>query len=150
MSTLLNPISLLVACLSGWLNQHQQLSILKKKRYLIHDRDPLYTAQFLSILAESGIESVSLPPRSPNLNAFAERFVRSIKEDCLYRMIFFGEVSLRTAIREYLVHYQAERNHQRLSNQLIIPITIKQRDDGPIQRKQRLGGTLNYYYRDAA
>jgi len=75
--------------------------IMKTKRYLIHDRDPLYTAQFLSIPAESGIESVKLPPRSPNLNAFAERFVRSIKEECLERMIFFGEDSLRTAVRDY-------------------------------------------------
>src|SRR5262245_41023905 len=63
--------------------------ILKKKRYLIHDRDPLYTQQFLSMLADSGIKPVKLPPRSPNLNAFAERFVRSIKEECVERMIFF-------------------------------------------------------------
>jgi transposase InsO family protein len=77
--------------------------ILKKKRYLIHDRDPLYTTQFLRILAESGIDSVKLPPRSPNLNAFAERFVRSIKEECLERMILFGEDSLRTAVREFSI-----------------------------------------------
>jgi putative transposase len=65
--------------------------ILKTKRYLIHDRDPLYTTQFLRILDEAGLESVKLPPRSPNLNAFAERFVKSIKEECLDRMIFFGK-----------------------------------------------------------
>lgn len=73
--------------------------ILKKKRYLIHDRDPLYTEQFLGMLADSGIDPVKLPPRSPNLNAFAERFVRSIKEECVERMIFFGEDSLRTAVQ---------------------------------------------------
>src|SRR6185295_11004647 len=84
--------------------------VLHKKRYLIHDRDPLYTAQFLGILAESRIEPVKLPPHSPNLNAFAERFVRSIKEECLKRMIFFGEESLRTTVREYIAHYHAERN----------------------------------------
>ena len=125
--------------------------ILKAKRYLIHDRDPLYTEQFLRILVESGIKSVKLPPRSPNLNAFAERFVRSIKEECLERMIFFGEDSLRTAVREYLDHYHAERNHQGLNNQLITPISSEPRkNDGAVHRKLRLGGSLNYYYRDAA
>ena len=69
--------------------------VLKNQRYLIHDRDPLYTAQFLDILADARIKSVKLPPRSPNLNAFAERFVRSIKEECLEGMIFFGENALR-------------------------------------------------------
>jgi putative transposase len=123
--------------------------ILKEKRFLIHDRDPLYTSQFLHILAESGIESVKLPPRSPNLNAFAERFVRSIKEECLDRMIFFGEDSLRSAIREYLAHYHAERNHQGLANTLIEPIP-EPKSSGTVQRKQRLGGTLSYYYREAA
>src|SRR5947209_14366425 len=91
------------------------------KRYLIHDRDPLYTREFLSILAEARIESVKLPPRSPNLNAHAERFVRTIKEDCLERMIFFGEQSLRTAVREFGAHYHGERNHQGLDNRLITP-----------------------------
>jgi transposase InsO family protein len=72
------------------------------KGYLLHDRDPLYTKDFLTILGGSGIESVKLPPRSPNLNAYAERFVRTIKEGCLERMIFFGEDSLRNAIREFV------------------------------------------------
>ena len=75
------------------------------KRYLIHDRDPLYTADFLSIMADAGIECMRLPPRSPNLNAYAERFVRTIKEGCLEQMIFFGEDSLRNAIREFVEHY---------------------------------------------
>src|SRR5690242_19074520 len=85
---------------------------LKGKRYLIHDRDPLYTREFLSMLAEQGIESVKLPPRSPNLNAYAERFVRSIKEGCLHQMILFGEDALRNAVREFVAHYHFERNHQ--------------------------------------
>src|ERR1700747_2154901 len=75
--------------------------ILEGKRYLIHDRDPLYTAEFLTILQGVGVKSVRLPPRSPNLNAHAERFVRSIKESCLDRMILFGETSLKTAIRKF-------------------------------------------------
>ena len=118
------------------------------KRYLIHDRDPLFTAEFLDMLAEVGIESVKLPPRSPNLNAYAERFVRTIKESCLDRMILFGEGSLRRVIREFVAHYHLERNHQGLGNRLITPEPF-QSDMGPIRRRQRLGGMLNYYHRAA-
>jgi transposase InsO family protein len=75
------------------------------KRYLIHDRDPLYTREFLATLGAAGIESVKLPPRSPNLNAYAERFVRTIKESCLEQMILFGERELRNAVREFVAHY---------------------------------------------
>src|SRR5919202_6664740 len=92
--------------------------ILHGKRYLIHDRDPLFTAEFLSLLAGVGVESVKLPPRSPNLNAQAERFVRSIKESCLDRLILFGEQSLRTAMQNFIVHYHTERHHQGLANRL--------------------------------
>ena len=120
------------------------------KRYLIHDRDPLYTRDFSSILAEAGIESVKLPPRSPNLNAYAERFVRTIKEGCLERMIFFGEDSLRKAIREFVEHYHAERNHQGLGNRLILPLKTPAKTIGAVQSRERLGGMLNYYYREAA
>ena len=121
-----------------------------KKRYLIHDRDPLYTRDFLNLLAEAGIESVKLPPRSPNLNAYAERFVRSIKESCLERVIFFGENSLRNAVREFVAHYHLERNHQGLGNRLIVPMETKDETTGAVERRQRLGGLLNYYYRKAA
>ena len=124
--------------------------ILIGKRYLIHDRDPLFTAEFLSIITETGVESVKLPARSPNLNAYAERFVRSIKESCLTRMIFFGEESLRKAIQNFVAHYHSERNHQGLSNQLISPEAGHLGSAGEIQRRQRLGGMLNYYYRAAA
>ena len=94
---------------------------LTGKQYLIHDRDPLFTAEFLGLIASAGVESVRLPPRSPNLNAYAERFVRSIKESCLDRMIFFGEESLRTAVKNFVAHYHSERNHQGLANKLISP-----------------------------
>ena len=80
--------------------------ILNGKRYLIHDRDTLFTAEFVDMLASAGVKSVKLPPRSPNLNAYAERFVHTIKESCLERMIFFGEHSLRKAIQEFMVHYE--------------------------------------------
>jgi len=95
--------------------------LLKGKRYLIHDRDPLFTAEFLKMLADAGVASVKLPPRSPNLNAHAERFVRTIKETCLERMILFGEGAVRKATAEFMAHYHSERNHQGLDNVLICP-----------------------------
>jgi transposase InsO family protein len=121
----------------------------KGKRYLIHDRDPLYTQDFLNMLAAVGIESVKLPPRSPNLNAYAERFVRTIKESCLEQMILFGEEALRTSIRQFLDHYHLERNHQGLENRLITPAKEKINTEARIVRRERLGGLLNYYYRAA-
>jgi transposase InsO family protein len=123
--------------------------LLRGKRYLIHDRDPLFTRAFLSTLQDGGVQSVRLPPRSPNLNAHAERFVRSIRESCLDRLILFGESSLRKAIQDFMIHYQRERNHQGLGNQLIEP-EPDIANTGPVQRRQRLGGMLNYYYRAAA
>src|ERR1039457_1424311 len=120
------------------------------KRSLIHDRDPLFTAEFLNMLADVGVKSVKLPPRSPNLNAYAERFVRSIKESCLERMILFGEDSLRQAVHEFVAHYHHERNHQGLANRLISPEAGHLAKAGVVQRRQRLGGMLNYYYRAAA
>jgi transposase InsO family protein len=124
--------------------------LLTGKRYVIHDRDPLFTDEFLGMLKNSGIESVKLPPRSPNLNAHAERFVRSIKESCLKRLILFGEGSLRTAVRNFIAHYHSERNHQGLGNRLIHPDPAHLVRAGVIQCRERLGGTLNYYYRAAA
>jgi putative transposase len=123
---------------------------LKGKQYLIHDRDPLYTVEFLTMLKGVGVKSVRLPARSPNLNSYAERFVRSIKESCLDRMILFGEASLRTAIRHFMAHYHSERNHQGLANRIILPEINHVGSTGPVQRRQRLGGMLNYYYRAAA
>jgi transposase InsO family protein len=124
--------------------------ILNGKRYLVHDRDPLFTAEFLRLLADVGVKSVKLPPRSPNLNAHAERFVRSIKESCLRRMILFGESSLHKGIHEFVAHYHGERNHQGLGNRLIISDESHVGNRGAIRRRERLGSMLNYYYRSAA
>ena len=88
---------------------------LSGKRYLILDRDTKYSAAFRKMIGGSGTAVIRLPPRSPNLNAFAERFVRSIKEECLDRMIFVGQGSLRRAVAEYVAHYHGERNHQGMS-----------------------------------
>jgi transposase InsO family protein len=102
------------------------------------------------MLADSGVKSVKLPPRSPNLNAYAERFVRSIKESCLDKVVLFGERSLRTAVHEFMTHYHTERNHQGLDNRLIMPERQHLENRGTVQRRERLGGLLNYYYRAAA
>jgi transposase InsO family protein len=92
--------------------------ILATKRKLIIDRDTKYCAEFRALLTNAGCDIIRLPPRSPNLNAYAERFVGSIKAECFDRLIFFGEASLRRAIREFVAHYHRERNHQGL---LILP-----------------------------
>jgi transposase InsO family protein len=123
---------------------------LNGKRYLIMDRDTKFCDSFRSILEQSDIQPVILPPRSPNLNAYIERFVRSLKSECLGRMIFFGENSLRTAVRQFLDHYHEERNHQGLENKIIDPGEGVEQTAGTIQCRERLGGMLRYYYRDAA
>jgi putative transposase len=94
------------------------------------------------------MDLIRLPPRSPNLNAFAERFVRSIKSECLNRMIFFGQASLQHAVSHFVAHYHIERNHQGLANRLLQPGPITDTSH-PVQRRQRLGGMLNYYHRAA-
>ena len=134
------------AFVTGWVQQQN----LKGKSYLIHDRDPLFTSEFLKMLKETGVASVKLPPRSPNLNAYAERFVRTIKEPCLERLILFGEGSVRRAAAEFMAHYHAERNHQGLDNKLICPAPRPVCEGGEVKRRERLGGLLNYYYRAAA
>ena len=119
---------------------------LANKKYLIHDRDPLFTEAFTQILKMGGVKSVKLPPQSPNLNAVAERFVRSIKSECLERMILFGEASLRRAVEQFMAHYHRERNHQGLANRLIQPEQSVGQADGIIQCRHRLGGLLRYYH----
>jgi len=95
--------------------------VLATKHKLIIDRDTKYCADFRALLASAGCNIIRLPPRSPNLNAYAERFVGSIKAECLDRVIFFGEASLRRAIREFVTHYRRERNHQGQGNRLSVP-----------------------------
>jgi transposase InsO family protein len=123
---------------------------LLDKRYLIHDRDTKFTQAFDQLLRNEGVEPLVLPPRSSNLNAHCERFVRSIKEEALGRLIFIGEGSLRYAIRHYMTHYHSERNHQGLDNQRIAPEPGIGGQTGEVRRRERLGGLLSYYYREAA
>jgi transposase InsO family protein len=94
---------------------------LKDKRLLLSDNDKKFTAQFRRILNDAGLRSLKLPNYAPDANAFAERFVRSVKSECLERLILFGEGALRRALREYLAHYNGERNYQGIGNVLIAP-----------------------------
>ena len=125
-----------------------EAGFLRNTRYLILDRDTKYTDEFRNVLVREGMHLIRLPPRSPNLNAFAERFVRSIKSECLNRMIFFGQASLQHAISHFMAHYHTERNHQGLANQLPRPAPIIAPSQ-PVHRRQRLGGMLNFYHRAA-
>ena len=122
---------------------------LRDSRYLIHDRDPLFTEHFSEILKATDVKTVKLPAKSPNLNAYAERFVLSIKSECLNRMIFFSEAQLRHAIKEYVAHYHLERNHQGVGNRLLKSGTAAN-CDGDIHCHKRLGGMLKYYSRQKA
>ena len=123
---------------------------LRATRHLIHDRDPLYTHAFLEILKSSGVQPIKLPPRSPNLNAYAERFVRSIKEECLSRVVLLGEGHLHLVVHEYVEHYHRERNHQGLDNQLLERAPPPENLAAEVHRRGRIGGLLNYYHREAA
>ena len=119
---------------------------LRLHRALILDRDTKFTAEFKRILDDAGVRVVLTPKEAPNCNAFAERFVLSIKSECLCRMIFFGEASLRRAITEHLVHYYAERAHQGIGN---VPIAGTPHGAGEIECRERLGGILKHYHRAA-
>jgi len=122
---------------------------LKDMRYVIIDRDPLYTPCF-KMLRDTRTKPLRLPRRSPDLNSVCERFVLSIKSECLDKIIPLGEKHLRKAIKEFMAHYHAERNHQGIDSQIIQPDEHVGVAEGPIKTRSRLGGLLNYYYRKAA
>jgi transposase InsO family protein len=122
---------------------------LRGVQYLILDRDPLYIVAFRCLLRGSGVKPLVLPAWSPNLNAFAERFVGSAKSECLERIVPLGEGHLRAAVRAFVQHYHEERPHQGLGNDLIAPKTTSI-GTGPVTCRARLRGVLKFYYREAA
>ena len=121
---------------------------LRNKSYLIHDRDPLYTNELHDILRSSGIEPVKLPPRSPDLNPYAERFIRSVKSECLNHMILSSVKQLEYVLKNYCEYYHHERIHQSLGR-IIEPIHNID-DHAEIVCIERLGGLLKSYHRLAA
>jgi transposase InsO family protein len=120
---------------------------LARAKLLICDHDSSFTQGFRDLLEAAGIRIVRTHRWAPNCNAYAERFVRSIKEECLERMIFFGARQLQRAVHEYVEHYNRERNHQGLGNRLLQSCRLPR--SGPIQCRERLGGMLRYYHRAA-
>ena len=129
----------------------EEWGFLTPGQYLIHDRDRKYCPAFQQIIDTAGVKRVPLPPRSPNLNAYAERWVRSVKEECLSRLILFGEASLRHVLTQYVAHFHHERNHQGKDNVLLFPTVSPDAERaGLIQCRERLGGLLKYYTYEAA
>jgi transposase InsO family protein len=129
----------------------EEWGFLAPGQYLIHDRDGKYCPAFRHIIDEAGITRVPLPPRSPNLNAYAERWVRSVKEEALSRLILFGERSLQHALTEYLSHFHQERPHQGKGNVVLTPAPDHvTKVESPLRCRERLGGLLKYYDREAA
>lgn len=123
---------------------------LRGTRYFVCDNDVLFTNQFKEILKSSGVELIRTRVATPKQNCYAERFVKSLKTECLDKLVFFGEKSLRKAIDEYVKHYHHERNHQALDNLIPFPHTPRNRgQSGSVVKFERLGGLLNYYHRES-
>jgi hypothetical protein len=128
----------------------QDTGYLNGCRYLLHDRDKKFCREFRETLTACGVECTPIPARSPDLNAHAERWVRSIKEDCLSKLILFGEKSLQRVVLNFLEHYHQERNHQGKDNLLLFPVSVPEAGSrGAISCRERLGGLLKYYSRAA-
>ena len=128
----------------------QDTGYLKGCRYLLHDRDEKFCREFRETLAAGGVECTPIPARSPDLNAHAERWVRSIKEECLSKLILFGEKSLQRVVSNFLEHYHREGNHQGKDNLLLFKVTAPEASSrGAIRCRERLGGLLKYYSRAA-
>jgi hypothetical protein len=129
----------------------EEWGCLRGCRYLLHDRDTKFCESFRELIESGSVKPIRLPARSPNLNSYAERWVRSVKEECLAKLILVGESSLRRALQQYLLHYHEERNHQGKENRILFPFQTKaRRKEGAVRCRERLGGLLKYYEREAA
>jgi putative transposase len=139
---------------SAWMEQIARnvtdcdTGVLCDKSFLITDRDAVFSSRFKALLEGSGVELLLTAYQAPNMNAHAERFVRSIRSECLDRMIFVGTDSLERAIAEYVAHYHDERSHQGLGNETVSRVPVQR--VGGIEASERLGGLLKYYHRRAA
>ena len=127
---------------------------LRNATYLIHDRDPVFTAAWKALLQTGGVKCVPIPAQSPNCNPHAERFVKTVRTECLDHFVIFGERHLRHLLKEFMGHYLTERYHQGIGSQIIRPKASPSNDNnatsGAIGRVSHLGGLLNYYRRKAA
>ena len=126
---------------------------LRNATHLIHDRDPLFTKAWRALLKSSGVQRAPIPMHSPNCSPHAERFVKTIRTECLDEFVILGERHLRYLVGTFVEHYLTGRHHQGIGGRIIEPKTPPSNDNaarGPIQCRSRLGGLLNYYYREAA
>jgi putative transposase len=129
----------------------EEWGCLSPGQYLLHDRDEKYCPAFQQIIDDAGVQRVPLPPRSPNLNAYAERWVRSVQEEALSHLILFSERSLRHALSAFEAHYHTAHPHQGKGNVILFPVPGQGGErHSPIQRRERLGGLLKYYTHEAA
>jgi putative transposase len=144
---------------SAWLMQvarnllDPDIGFLRNARHLIHDRDPLFTKGWVELLKLSGVKTVPIPASSPNCNPHAERFVKTVRAECLDQFVIFGERHLRVLLREFIAHYDGERFHQGLGGRLVrqsVAVSNDNSGSGVIRCRSRLGGVLNFYHRDAA
>jgi len=126
---------------------------LSTAKFLVHDRDPLFTKTWELLLNSDGITSVAIPAQSPNCDPHAERFIKSIRNECLDHFIVFGEAHLRQLVQQYVAHYNAERFHQTMGGKLLTQNADSANDNstsGTIKTHSRLAGTLKFYQRSAA
>jgi hypothetical protein len=128
----------------------EDCGVLRDCRYLLHHRDTKFTRSFRAIIASGRVKPLALPACSPNLNAYAERWVRSVWEECLSKVILFDERSSRRALSNYVDYFHAKRNHQGKGNVLLFPRATDRQREGPVRCRERLGGLLRYYHREAA
>ena len=119
---------------------------LNRFRYVLHDRDKKFCASFRSVLSAAGVKPILLPAKSPNLNAYAERWVRSVKRECLSKVVLFGEGPLQRSLNQYTAHYHLERNHQGKAQPAL---DAPGQNGRKIHCRQRLGGLLKFYARAA-
>ncbi len=125
------------------------VGFLQPGHYLIHDRDGKFCPAFIDTLKAVDVKPLKLPARSPNLNAHAEKWVQSVKNESVSKLILFGEASLRRVLADFEAHYHGERNHQGKGNVILFPLEEGVAEDGPVRCRERLGGLLKYYLREA-
>jgi transposase InsO family protein len=148
-ATRTNPNALFIAQVAKLLTDPVD-GFLRAKKFLVMDRDAIFSEDFRTALKAEGVRALRSPPSAPNCNAFVERFVGTVRRELTDRMIFVGTASLDRALREFVVHYNAERNHHSLDNDLIAPRAPVGSVLGRLERRERLGGLLSFYVRRAA
>jgi putative transposase len=144
-----NPTSAWVvqqACQFSWQIQNRTVPV----RFLIHDRDTKFSAAFDTVFTAEDVTIIHTPVQAPNANAFAERWVRSVREECLDKILILGQGHLRRVLIAYLEYYNHARPHQGIDQQCPVPLVRSAARDGPIERRDILGGVLHDYYRRAA